>query len=120
VLTDCLSVNSTFRINEAEPDIECYVEASVCHESFTTTRLDGHNPLVEAAFGNIVVTKEQNCDASVAYTITMCLLSSVNSQPVAAPVTCYDYDSTNSDDYLASGTTSAADGCIALTYDASG
>ena len=110
---------SPFRISEVKPDIECYVEPSVCHESLTTTRLNDHNPLVEAAFGNIFLTKEQNCDASVAYTITMCLLSSDNSEPVAAPVTCYDYDSTNSDDYLASGTTSATNGCIALTYDAS-
>lgn len=108
------------RTSETKPDIECQVAASVCHKSFTTTRLNDHNPSLEAAFGNIILTKEDNCDASAAFTITMCLLSSVNSLPVVAPVTCYDFDSLNANDFLASGTTNAATGCIALSYDTSG
>ena len=114
----CLLTNSTFRLSENEPDIECYVAEMPCHESLKTSRKDNHVPWLEAAFGDVVLTRKNssNCDDSVAYTITMCLLSSYINQPVVASVSCYDYDFFNADEYLAFGTTSATDGCIALSY----
>ena len=110
--------DSTYRISENEPDIECYVAEMPCHASLKTSRKNNHNPWLEAAFGNVVLTRNDssNCDDSVAYTITMCLLSSYSNQPVVASVTCYDYDFFNTNEYLATGTTSATDGCIALSY----
>ena len=115
----CLSANQ-HRIFGEKPDIFCAIANSVCHYPAETYRKDNHNQNNEAAFGNVMMTKRPNCDASVAYTISMCLISSLDNRPVEAPVTCYDYDSLNKNDFLASGTTSAADGCISLSYGTSG
>ena len=114
-----LVCHSTQHRTEAKPDIYCNVAASICHDALKTDRKNNHDPRFEAAFGDIVLERKPNCDASVAYTITMCLKSSLDSQPVEAPVTCYDYDALNKNDPLASGITSATDGCIALNYETS-
>ncbi len=107
-------------IFEEKPDIYCNVAASVCHDGLKTSRKNNHDPSSVAAFGDVVLERKPHCDESVAYTVTMCLKSSLDSQPVEAPVTCYDYDGLNKNDLLAEGTTSATDGCIVLSYDTSG
>ena len=67
LLTYSLLVNSTFRISESEPDIECYVIESTCHDNFATNRINNHDPLVEAAFGNIILNRKDTveCDESM-------------------------------------------------------
>jgi len=66
-----------------------------------------------------VCGKCEETTSSGANTISMCLKSDSNGEPLDAGVYCYDYDQFNENDWMAQGTT-RGDGCITMSYEKRG